>query len=84
MFDIQYSRQAVKFLKSLDKTLVSRILTKIEKLKHNPISHDSKIVAGYSEKLFRVRVGDYKVLYEIDYKGNLIGIVKIDKRSRVY
>lgn len=84
MFDIQYSRQAVKFLKSLDKTLVSRILMKIEKLKHDPISHDSKIVEGYSEKLFRVRVGDYRVLYEIDYKGNLIGIVKIDKRSRVY
>ena len=57
MFDIQYSRQAVKFLKSLDKTLVSRILTKIEKLKHNPISHDSGIVEGYSETLFRVRVG---------------------------
>ncbi len=84
MFDIQYSRQVVKFLKSLDKTFVSRILTKIEKLKHNPISHDSKIVEGYSEKLFWVRVGDYRILYEVDYNGNLIGIVKIDKRSRVY
>jgi len=30
MFDIEYSRQAVKFLKSRDKTTVSRILTKIE------------------------------------------------------
>jgi len=84
MFDIQYSRQAVKFLKSLDKTLVSRILTKIEKLKDDPISHDSKIVEGYSEKLLRVMVGDYRILYEVDYNGNLIGIIKIDKRSRVY
>jgi mRNA interferase RelE/StbE len=84
MFDIQYSRQAVKFLKSLDKTLVSRILTKIEKLKYDPISHDSKIVEGYREKLFRVRVGDYRILYEVDYNGNVIGIIKIDKRSRVY
>ena len=46
MFDIKYSRQAVKFLKSLDMTTVSRILTGIEKLKHNPISRDSKIVDG--------------------------------------
>ena len=46
MFDIKYSRQAVKFLKSLDKITVSRILTKIEKLKHDPISRDSKIVDG--------------------------------------
>ena len=35
MFDIKYSRQAVKFFKSLDKITVSRILTKIEKLKHD-------------------------------------------------
>jgi mRNA interferase RelE/StbE len=84
MFNVKYSRKAVRFLKSLDKTTVSRILTKIEKLKHNPFSHDSKIVEGYSEKLFRVRVGDYRILYEVDYNGNLLGIVKIDKRSRVY
>ncbi len=36
MFDINYSRQAVKFLKSLDKKLVLRILHKIEKLKEEP------------------------------------------------
>jgi mRNA interferase RelE/StbE len=84
MFDIEYSRQAVKFLKSLDKKLVLRILSKIEKLKEEPIGHDSKTVEGYSEILFRVRVGDYRILYEVDYKTNLIGIVKIEKRARAY
>ena len=63
MFDIKYSKQAVKFLKSLDKITVSRIITKIEKIKHDLISHESKIIEGYSEKLFRARVGDYRILY---------------------
>jgi mRNA interferase RelE/StbE len=84
MFDVKYSRQALKFLKLLDQKLVIRILTKIEGLKEDPIQHDSKRIEGYSEKLFRVRVGDYRILYEVDYKGNLIGIVKIDKRSKIY
>ena len=84
MFDIKYSRQAVKFLKSLDKTHVSRIFKKLEKLKQDPVIHDSKIVAGYGEKLFRAGVGDYRILYEVDYNGNLIGVVKIDKRSGAY
>ena len=84
IFEIKYSRQAVKFLKSLDKKLVLRILSKIEKLKEEPIQHDSKTVEGYNEKLFRVRVGDYRILYEVDYKTNLIGIVKIEKRARAY
>ena len=84
MFEIKYSRQAIKFIKSLDKKLALRIFSKIEKLKHEPIQHDSKRVEGYSEKLFRVRVGKYRILYEVDFKDNLIGIVKIDRRERVY
>lgn len=84
MFDINYSRQAAKFLRSLDNTDLSRKLKKIEKLKHHPILHDSKTVIGYNEKLYRVRVGNYRILYEVNYKDNLIGIIKIHKRSRVY
>ena len=38
----------------------------------------------YSKGLFRIRVGDYRILYEVDYRNNLIGIVKIDKKPRVY
>ncbi|MCD4843097.1 MAG: type II toxin-antitoxin system RelE/ParE family toxin [Methanosarcinales archaeon] len=53
-------------------------------LKNEPIQHDSKRVERYSEKLFRVRVGKYRILYEVDFKDNLIGIVKIDRRARVY
>ena len=84
MFDIEYSKQAVKFLKSLDKKLVSRIIIKIETLRVEPIQHDSKRVEGYNEKLFRTRVGDYRIIYEVAHKVNVIGIVKIDKRSRAY
>ena len=84
MFDVRYSKQALKFLKSANKKLVARILKKIEQLKEKPIQHDSKVIEGYVDKLYRIRVGNYRILYEIDYDGNLIGVVKIDKRSRVY
>ena len=39
---------------------------------------------SYSKGLFRIRVGDYRTLYKGDYRNNLIGIVKIDKKPRVY
>jgi len=42
------------------------------------------MIEGYKEKLYRVRVGDYRILYEVDKNKNSIGIVKIDHRSRVY
>lgn len=84
MFDVDYSNQALKFLKKSDKTLVSRLLKKIEVLRGKPILSDTKVLEGYKEKLFRIKVGDFRILYEIDYSSNKIGIVKIDKRTKVY
>lgn len=84
MFEVKYSKKAIKFLKSAEKVLVKRILEKIEELQKDPFLHDTKSIQGYTEKLFRVRIGDYRILYEIDYQGKIIGVVKIDKRSKVY
>jgi mRNA-degrading endonuclease RelE of RelBE toxin-antitoxin system len=41
---------------------------------------DVKRVEGYKEKTFRVRVGDVRILYEVDHKNTLLGVVKIGKR----
>ena len=82
-FDLSYSNQARKFLKKADKILIKRLLDKMESLRTKPVIHDSKAVEG-AKNLFRVRVGPYRVLYEVDYKNNSIGIVRIDKRARVY
>ena len=84
MFSIRYEKSAEKFLEKLrDKKLQSRILDKIEKLKENPFPKEAKTIEVYG-KAFRVRVGDYRVLYIVDHSINLIIIVEIDKRERIY
>lgn len=70
-------------MKKADKTLAKRLVEKIEKLREDPFIHDTKTVEG-SKGLFRIRVGDWRILYEVDYRNNLIGVVKIDKRRRIY
>lgn len=45
--------------------------------------HDAKSIAG-ENNVFRIRVGDYRVLYRINYQDNKIIIFKIDKRAKVY
>ena len=82
-FDVSHSNRSKKFLKKADKVIVKRVIEKIEKLRENPVIHDTKTVEG-SKGLFRVRVGDYRILYEVDYRNNLLGIIKIDKKPRVY
>lgn len=84
MLDASYSKQALKFLKHADKVLQERLMKKIEELRVKPFLHDTKTVEGHKEKLFRVRVGDYRILYEYEIPRNYLGIVKIDKRPKAY
>ena len=84
MFNVKYSNQALKFLKKAEKILQQRLIKKIEELRIEPFPHEVTTVEGYKEKTYRVRVGDYRILYEVDYATNLLGIVKIDKRPRAY
>ncbi len=85
MFSISYKKPAEKFLEKLkDKKLQKRILDRIEILKENPIIRDTKQVFGYKDKVFRVRVGDYRILYVVDFELRVVMVVKIDKRGRAY
>lgn len=83
-YNVKYSNQALKFLRRSDNELVKRILDKIEKLKENPFPSDVKRAEGFDDKVFRVRVGKHRILYEAYHEEKLIVISKIDKRERVY
>ena len=83
-FEIQLSTRAYKFFKKIPKDVYTRLINKIEELAENPFPPDVKRVFGRKEKLFRIRVGDYRILYEIFPDIMVILIVNIDKRSRVY
>lgn len=84
MFDVEFSNFSKKFLKKLDKQLVIRIIRKIENLAKDPFPSDVKRVVGKKDKVFRVRVGDYRIQYMVLYNKNLLFISDIDKRPKVY
>ena len=71
MFEVKYSNQALKFLKKADKVLQQRLIKKIEELQIDPFPHGVPRVEGYKEKTYRIREGDYRILYEVDNKANL-------------
>lgn len=81
MFRIEFSCRAKRFLKKSRNS--KRILKKISLLKENPVLYESKKVVN-EDNIYRVRTGDYRILYKIDWDEKVILIVKIDKRSRVY
>ncbi|MEK6909513.1 MAG: type II toxin-antitoxin system RelE/ParE family toxin [Candidatus Aenigmatarchaeota archaeon] len=82
-FSIEFSRRAEKDLNNLDKVVAGRCLAEIEMLKENPFPRGAVKVKG-EEGVFRVRVGKYRILYEVYSETNVVLITKIDKRGRVY
>lgn len=84
MFEIFLDTSAKNFIKKLDSKSSQRIIKAIEKLAEDPIPHDAKRIYGTNEKLFRIRVGDFRVLYRIDYEEIIVIVVDIDLRKRVY
>ena len=63
MLNIEFSNNSKRFLKNADKELYERVIERIEELKREPIPTDSKIVKGLKSKVYRVRVGSYRILY---------------------
>ena len=78
---ILFRRSARKDLQRLDGVHVRRIFPAIEQLSATPRPPGCKKLKG-SEDLFRIRVGDYRVIYEI--RQDVVVIVGVRHRSEAY
>ncbi len=74
---------AKRQLRKLSKDNQRRILVEIEKLGDNPRPHGYKQLQG-EDNLFRVRVGDYWVIYEIHDRVLLVLVLTVAHRREVY
>jgi mRNA interferase RelE/StbE len=82
-FRIDFKSSVEKDLRHLPAEIISRSMGKIEDLKSEPFPPQSIKVSG-SESLYRLRVGDYRIIYEVDAKEKLVTIHYIRPRSIVY
>lgn len=79
--EIQIGPQAEHFLMVAEQVLADRLATRIEILAETPRPRGAEKFLG-RQGVFRIRVGDYRILYSL--KPGILLIVNIDKRSRVY
>jgi mRNA interferase RelE/StbE len=82
-YKINFSRSAGKELDSLNASIVKRIFPKIDALSKQPRPSGCLKLAG-EENLWRIRIGDYRVIYEIDDDSGVIDIVHVRHRSKAY
>jgi mRNA interferase RelE/StbE len=84
MFELEFASQAAKFLRKADKELAQILFKRCELLQVDPFPSDVKRIANRKEKIFRIRLGNYRIQYTVAYERNTIFITDIDKRERAY
>lgn len=82
MYRLEIDRKVLKELKKFPKSDLEKIFNKLEALKENPRPVGYVPVQGTN--FYRIRFGDYRIIYEIIDKKLFIGVVKIDTRGNVY
>ena len=81
-YSLLFKKSVSKDLRSIPKQDVRRILKKIEALADNPRPQGSEKLTAREH--YRIRIGTYRVLYEIQDAVLIIVVVRIGKRSDVY
>ena len=82
MFNVEFGSQPQRFLNKAEKEIAARIIGKIEKLSIDPFPSDVKRIVNRKEKVFRIRVGDYRIQYLVIYEKNLLFISNIKKKPQ--
>lgn len=82
-YTITFARSARKELEALDGKVVNRIFPKIENLSIEPQPAGCRKLTG-NKHLWRIRVGDYRIVYAIDDNKNLVDIIAVRDRKKAY
>jgi mRNA interferase RelE/StbE len=82
-YRIEFVNQAAKQFRTLPVQIQEQLKTKIDALSTNPRSYGVTKLAG-EDDLYRIRSGDYRIIYNIQDRQLLILVVKIGHRRNVY
>jgi mRNA interferase RelE/StbE len=74
MFKVVLSKTAEKSLHKYSEPLLSRLVKAMKNLENNPRPHECKKLQGNEEILWRIRIGDYRIIYSIEDKVSVIDI----------
>ena len=82
MYTISIKESAFKELSKIEMQYRSRLFDAIEKLKTNP--NAGSVLKGEFSGLRRIRIGDYRIVYEVQNEQLVILVIRIAHRREVY
>jgi mRNA interferase RelE/StbE len=83
-YSVSFESESITDLDNLDQVVRLRILNKIQWLSLNFEQITPLSLTGQWSGFYRLRVGDYRVIYELDIEEQLIIIIRIGHRREIY
>lgn len=80
-YQVIFSDLALKQLNKLDREIGQRIISTLERIRIRPDAYVKKLVG---DEGYRLRVGNYRVILDIDKEKLMILVLRIDQRRNVY
>ncbi len=83
MYEIELKREPEKFIRKQSRKIQIQLISALRKLQKDPRPRQAKKLSGL-DALYRIRVGDYRIVYTIREKKLLILVLRIAHRKDVY
>ena len=84
MWQIIYRKPVVRALGRLPRNIARRIRNRIEQLAQNPYAPDNNITKLQGREGYRLRVGDWRVIYDLNDDQLIVLILEIGPRGSIY
>ncbi len=82
-FEILWKSSSEHDLRKIDHQYIPQIIKNIEGLSKNPFPDNCRKLRG-SESSYRIRIGDYRVIYQVDSRSKVVTIFHIRHRKEAY
>ncbi len=82
-YNVVFKPSVERDLRRLPKSVVVRAMARIEDLQSDPLPRQT-VKLSDSERLYRIRVGDYRIVYEVDTQARQITIHYVRHRREAY
>ena len=83
MYEVYLERSAENDLKRLPTSTFDRIVHQIKTFAENPRPSGCRKITG-SKNDWRIRIGDYRVLYEVNDRAKAVRVMRVRHRREAY
>ena len=84
MYQIVFTKQVYKSLRRIPKNVVYRLRKKLDQIAKDPYATHTNVIRLQNRSGYRLRVGDWRVIYDIRKEELVILVLKVGSRGEIY